>query len=156
MNWLKKFFGVGQEQLVEKEIETDRNKKISNIEKVSVDNESIPIKSKEPNTDYRDIKKKIWEVAGPTNITLRGYDYIVGLGEQAVSAAIDILKNPEHEYGMAMADQVMLVKALVEFAKKGNKEAIKVMNEIVLDKVAIFEPYGDAQNIAYKFLSEKK
>ena len=139
---------------IEREIETERKKNISNMEKVSVDNESIPIKPKESNTVYHDIKNKIWEVAGPTNITLRGYDYIVGLGEQAVSAAIDILRNPENQYGMA--DQIMLVEALVEFAKKGNKEAIKVMNEIVLDKVAIFEPYGDAQNIAYKFLSEKK
>ena len=147
MSWLKKLFGIGPEQLVEK-------KKITNIEKVSVDNESILLEPKDSNTVYQDIKNKIWEVAGPTNITLRGYNYIVGLGEQAVPAAIAILRNPENQYGMA--DQIMLVEALVEFAKKGNKEAIKIMNEIVLDKVAIYNPYGDAQNIAYKFLSEEK
>jgi len=123
MNWLKKIFGPGQGQS----------------------------ESQEARATDQEIEDKIRDVAGPTNITLRGYDYIVGLGDQAVHASINLLWNPEHDIGIGLLDQVMLVEALVVFAKKGNKQAYKALNDVLIDRITIYEPYGKAIDIARRF-----
>lgn len=133
---------------------TEEKKKASYIEKEFEDKASIPIKPNEQSTLYQEIKNIVMEVASPTNITFRDYQYIVALGEEAVPATIEILRNPENKYGMA--DQVMLVNALVAFAKRGKEEAFEALNEIISFKIDIYNPHGEAQDIAHKFLLGRK
>lgn len=103
----------------------------------------------------KEIKDKIWDIVGPTNITLADPGKITRLGNVAVPTVIDILKNPIHQLGSA--NQAMLVCSLIDFAENGNNNAIDALSKVAEGKIPLVGPDGEsAFNLASNFVSKKK
>jgi hypothetical protein len=92
------------------------------------------------------IREIIINEIGPTNMALADRKKILALGEAAVPVLIDLFQNPSTPYGDI--NQATAADALIEFSKKGNKDADAFMRKIALGKVPLTASWGrEAQQI---------
>jgi len=101
-----------------------------------------------------EILSKIWDIVGPTNISLPDPDAITSLGFEAVPATIHVFTNPTHKLGSA--NQAILASALVEFAQEGNEFAARALQKAAEGKIELIRPFGEtAFNIATRFIQNE-
>ena len=92
------------------------------------------------------IRETVINEIGPTNMALADREKILALGEVAVSVLTDLFQNPPTSNGDI--NQATAADALIEFSKKGNKDADTFIRKIALGKVLPSASWGSmAQQI---------
>lgn len=92
------------------------------------------------------LRDAIIDEIGPTNTALADRDKILAFGDAAVPVLIDLFQRPATPYGDI--NQATAADALIEFSKKGNKDADAFIRKIALGKVPLTASWGStAQQI---------
>ncbi len=114
----------------------------------------VPVESTEKEQNEESIRRRIWEMVGPTSILLYGDADIVRLGARAVPALIDIFRNPFDQYGTA--NLALVAAALSQFGMQGDPAARSFLHAIAKREVPVAGPYGRrALAIAEEFTRPK-
>jgi len=115
----------------------------------------IPLSSsKKSSIDDLEMKEKILQYAGINSTRIFSDEVLaefVAHGDDALHASIDIVNNPPD----TMTNQAIPVNIIIEFAKKGNNEAVELLREIVKGDIRL-SGYNIKSTIGYagEFIDE--